>query len=60
MADEVDGEKKKGNLVLIISLVVGGLLLIIIGLGVGYLVFGGSTPDPSEEVEQLITFPLET
>ena len=54
MADEVDGEKKKGNLVLIISLVVGGLLLIIIGLGVGYLVFGGSTPDPSEEVEQLI------
>jgi flagellar FliL protein len=54
MADEADGEKKKGNLLLIISLVVGGLLLIVIGLGVGYLVFGGSTPDPSEEVEQLI------
>jgi len=32
----------------------GGILLIGIGLGVGFLVFGGSQPDPSEEIEQII------
>ena len=32
----------------------GGLLLIAIGLGGGYLIFGGAQPDPSEEIEEII------
>ena len=32
----------------------GGILLIAIGLGVGYLVFGSAQPDPSEEIEEII------
>ena len=32
----------------------GGLLLITIGLGAGYLIFGGAQPDPSEEIEEII------
>ena len=32
----------------------GGLLLITIGLGAGYLIFGGGQPDPSEEIEEII------
>ena len=32
----------------------GGLLLIAIGLGAGFLIFGGSQPDPSEEIEEII------
>ena len=32
----------------------GGLLLIAIGLGAGFLIFGGVQPDPSEEIEEII------
>ena len=32
----------------------GGLFLIAIGLGGGYLIFGGAQPDPSEEIEEII------
>ena len=32
----------------------GGLLLIAIGLGAGFLIFGGAQPDPSEEIEEII------
>ena len=32
----------------------GGFLLIAIGLGVGYVVFGSSQPDPSEQIEEII------
>ena len=32
----------------------GGILLIAIGLGVGYVVFGSSQPDPSEQIEEII------
>ena len=32
----------------------GGLLLITIGLGAGYLIFGSAQPDPSEEIEEII------
>lgn len=55
MAEEEGEEKKgKGGLIKIILFGVGGLVLIAVGLGVGWLVFGGSQPDPSEEIETII------
>ena len=54
MADEAEDEQKKSNLVPILLAAVGGLLLIVIGLGVGYFLFGGNSSDPSTEVEQII------
>jgi flagellar FliL protein len=42
MADqETDEPKKKGGLVKIIGLVLGGLLLVGVGLGAGFFMFGG-------------------
>ncbi len=55
MAEEVEEEQKKSNLLKIIAFVVGGLLLIVVGLGIGYFIFGGEPdPDPSAEVNQII------
>ena len=55
MAEEVEEEPKKSNLLKIIIFVVAGLLLIIVGLGIGYFIFGGEPePDPSAEVNQII------
>ena len=55
MAEEVQEEPKKSNLIKIIIFVVGGFLLIAIGLGIGYFLFGGEPePDPSAEVNQII------
>ncbi len=55
MAEEVEEEPKKSGLLKIIIFVVAGLLLIVIGLGIGYFIFGGEPePDPSAEVNQII------
>ncbi len=55
MAEEVEEEPKKSNLLKIIIFVVGGILLIAVGLGIGYFVFGGDPePDPSAEVNRII------
>ena len=55
MADEVEEEPKKSGLIKIVIFVVAGILLIVIGLGIGYLMFGGEPePDPSAEVNQII------
>ena len=56
MADEVEEEEpKKSGIVKIIIFVVSGILLIVIGLGIGYFMFGGEPePDPSAEVNQII------
>ena len=55
MADEENNEpKKKGFILRILIFVVAGLVLIGAGLGGGYILFGGSQPDPSEEIESII------
>ena len=55
MAEEVEEEPKKSNLIKIIIFVVGGIMLIAVGLGIGYFIFGGEPePDPSAEVNQII------
>ena len=55
MADEENNEpKKKGFILRILIFVVAGLVLIGAGLGGGYILFGGSQPDPSDEIESII------
>ena len=55
MADEENNEpKRKGLILRILIFVVAGLVLIGLGLGGGYVLFGGSQPDPSEEIESII------
>jgi flagellar FliL protein len=55
MAEEIEEEPKKSGLIKIIIFIVAGLLLIVVGLGIGYFMFGGEPePDPSAEVNQII------
>jgi len=55
MAEEVEEESKKSNLLKIIIFLVVGIFLIAVGLGIGYFLFGGDPePDPSAEVNQII------
>lgn len=55
MAENEAEEGGKGGLIKkILIFGGGGLVLIIIGLGVGYLVFGSAQPDPSEQIEEII------
>ena len=57
--EEVEEKKSKGGLIKIILFAVGGIMLVVIGLGVGYFVFGSSQPDPSEEIEAIIERKME-
>ena len=60
MAEEEQEEKKSsGGLMKIILFAVGGIMLVVIGLGAGYFVFGSSQPDPSEEIETIIERKME-
>ena len=60
MADEENNEpKKRGGLIKILLFAVGGIALIGIGLGAGFVLFGSTQPDPSEEIEQIIERKME-
>jgi flagellar FliL protein len=54
MADEEVEDQKSGNILMILLIAGGAVLLLVIGLGLGFLIFGGQQSDPSEEVEQII------
>ena len=55
MAEEIEEEPKKSGLIKIVIFAVAGILLLVIGLGIGYLMFGGEPEtDPSAEVNQII------
>jgi len=48
-------EPKKGGILKILLFSFGGLLLLGIGMGIGYIIFGGEPEtDPSQEVNQII------
>ena len=57
--EEVEEKKSKGGLIKIILFAAGGIMLVVMGLGVGYFVFGSSQPDPSEEIETIIERKME-
>ena len=60
MADEENNEpKKRSGLLKILLFAFGGIALIGIGLGVGFVLFGGAQSDPSEEIEQIIERKME-
>lgn len=50
--------KKKGGIVKVLIFVLGGLLLVGIGLGAGYFLFG-MAPTPSEEIDMIIERKLQ-
>ena len=55
MAEELEEEPKKSGLIKIVIFAVAGILLLVIGLGIGYIMFGGEPEtDPSAEVNQII------
>ena len=55
MADNKDENEKKGGIVKIAIFVAAGLVLLGVGLGIGALIFGGSSePDPSAEVSEIL------
>ena len=54
MADEDNQGSSRRTLLLIMGGVVGGTVLVSLGLGIGYMIFGGSPSNPSAEVEQII------
>ena len=55
MADEENEEpKKKSGLLKILLFAFAGILLVAVGLGVGYFIFGNKQPDPSEEIDAII------
>ena len=55
MADNEAEPKAGGGLVKKLAIFGGGgILLIAIGLGVGYFIFGSAQPDPSDEIEEII------
>ena len=55
MADNKDEKEKKGGIVKIAIFAAAGLVLLGIGLGIGALIFGGgSEPDPSAEISEIL------
>lgn len=60
MAEEEEKEpKKRGGLIKIVLFAFGGLLLVGLGFGAAYIMFGGAQSDPSEEIEQIIERKME-
>ena len=55
MADNKEENEKKGGIVKIAIFAAAGLVLLGIGLGIGALIFGGgSEPDPSAEISEIL------
>jgi len=54
MAEEEEPKKKSG-IVTIVIFVVAGFILVAIGLGVGFLVFGGAQGNPQDIANEIVT-----
>jgi flagellar FliL protein len=60
MADDENNEpKNRSGLIKILIFVFGGIALIGLGLGGGFVLFGSTQPDPSEEIEKIIERKME-
>ena len=53
--EEKEEEPKKGGLMKIITMAVGAIALIGVGVGTGYFLFGGKPADPSVEIEEILS-----
>ena len=54
MAEENNEENGKKSPIKLILMIVGGIVLLGAGLGIGILVGGGESSDPSTEISQII------
>lgn len=54
MAEEEEPKKKSG-IITILIFVVAGFILVAVGLGVGYLIFGGSGDTPQDIANEIVT-----
>ena len=54
MAEDNNQENEKKSPVKLILMIVGGIVLLGSGLGLGILVGGGESSDPSTEISQII------
>jgi len=54
MAEEEKEEKKSSKLLPIIIGAVGGIVLLLAGLALGFLLFSSPAADPSAEVDEII------
>ena len=54
MAEENNQENEKKSPIKLILMIVGGIVLLGAGLGIGILMGGGESSDPSTEISQII------
>ena len=53
MAEEEE-PKKKSNIMTILIFVVAGFVLVAVGLGIGFMVFGGSQGNPQDIANEIV------
>lgn len=55
MSEEEEQPKKKSNIVTILIFVVAGFVLVGIGLGAGFMIFGGSQNNPQDIANEIVS-----
>ncbi|MGC6527811.1 MAG: flagellar basal body-associated FliL family protein [Paracoccaceae bacterium] len=55
MSEEEEQPKKKSNIVTILIFVVAGFVLVGVGLGAGFMIFGGSQNNPQDIANEIVS-----
>ena len=55
MSEEEEQPKKKSNIVTILIFVVAGFVLVGVGLGAGFMIFGGSQNNPQDITNEIVS-----